>query len=94
MHPQITSLQPEAPGREAGMRPGDVVMAAAGERDVTNKRLIEVIKAHEGKTITIEIKRDGQILQVPVTPRQHRRHGHDRCAVERLRSAHHRARSI
>jgi regulator of sigma E protease len=70
MHPQITSLQRDAPGHEAGLRPGDVFMAAAGERDISNKRLIEVIKANEGKTITLEIKRDGQILQVPVTPRR------------------------
>lgn len=70
MHPQITSLQPEAPGYEAGLRPGDVVIAAAGERDITNKRLIEIIKANEGKTITIEIKRNGQTQQVPVTPRK------------------------
>ena len=70
MHPQITSLQREAPAYEAGLRPGDVVMAAAGERDITNKRLIEVIKAHEGQTINLEIKRNGNILTVPVTPRK------------------------
>jgi hypothetical protein len=45
-------------------------MAAAGERDITNKRLIEVIKAHEGQTINLEIKRGGNILTVPVTPRK------------------------
>ena len=69
MHPQIKSLQPESPALQAGLRPGDVIVAAEGERDVTNKRLIEIIRAHEGKPITIEIKRAAQILQVPVTPR-------------------------
>jgi regulator of sigma E protease len=70
MHPQITSLQHDAPGYEAGLRPGDVVMAAAGERDVVNKRLIELIKANEGQPITLEIKRNGAIQQVTVTPRR------------------------
>jgi regulator of sigma E protease len=70
MHPQIKSLQPEAPGYEAGLRPGDVVIGAAGERDITSKRLVEIIKANEGKTITFDIKRNGQMLQVPVTPRR------------------------
>ncbi len=70
MHPEITSLQPDAPGAEAGLRPRDVVMAAAGERDVSNKRLIELIKANEGKTITLEIKRADAIQQVAVTPRR------------------------
>ena len=35
MHPQITSLQQGAPGTKPDCSPGDVVMAAAGERDVT-----------------------------------------------------------
>jgi regulator of sigma E protease len=70
MHPEITSLQHDAPGYEAGLRPRDVVMAAAGERDVSNRRLIELIKNSEGKPITLEIKRGGEIKQVPVTPRR------------------------
>jgi regulator of sigma E protease len=70
MHPQVASLQPDAPGYEAGLRPGDVVLAAAGKRDVNRTTLVELIKAHEGKPITLEIKRDGQTLQVPVTPRK------------------------
>jgi regulator of sigma E protease len=70
MHPQVTSLQPGKPGDEAGMHPGDVAMSAAGERDVNYTRLIEVIKAHENQTITIEVKRDGQLLPIRVTPRK------------------------
>jgi regulator of sigma E protease len=70
MHPQITSLQHEAPGYEAGLRPGDVVMAAGGEQGVTHKRLVELIKASEGKPLPLEIKRNGAIQQVLVTPRK------------------------
>lgn len=69
LHPQIKSLQDDSPAAQAGLRPGDVVLAAEGERDVTNKRLLEIIKANEGKSITIDIKRDSQVFQVPVTPR-------------------------
>jgi regulator of sigma E protease len=70
MHPQITALEKGAPGQEAGLQQGDVVLAAAGERDISNKRLIELIKAHEGRPLTFEIKRGGQVQQVTVTPRQ------------------------
>ena len=67
---QVTSLQPGKPGDEAGMHTGDVVMSADGERDVNYTRLIEVIKAHEDQPITIEVKRDGQLLPIRVTPRK------------------------
>jgi len=70
LHPQITSLQHATPGYEAGLRAGDVVLEAAGERDVNMDRLIEIIRANEGKTISLEIKRDGQVQQVSVTPRR------------------------
>ena len=70
MHPQITTLQHEAPGYEAGLRPGDVVLAAEGNKDISRPALTDLIKSHEGKTITLDIKRDEQVLRVPVTPRR------------------------
>jgi regulator of sigma E protease len=70
MHPQITSLQHGAPGYEAGLRPGDLVMTAAGERDVTQKRLVELIKASEGKPLPLVIKRNGVEQEISVTPRR------------------------
>jgi len=69
LHPQIKSLRPQSPAVHADLRPGDVVLAADGERDVTNTRLIEIIRASEGRAITLEIKRDAQILPVSVSPR-------------------------
>jgi regulator of sigma E protease len=70
MHPEISSLQHDAPGYEAGLRPGDVVMAAGGERNILHKRLIEMIKSNEGKPLPLEIKRNGTIQQITVTPRR------------------------
>ncbi|MEP6917084.1 MAG: RIP metalloprotease RseP [Acidobacteriota bacterium] len=70
MHPQITGLEKGAPAQEAGLQVGDAVVAADGERDVSNVRLIELIKAHEGKPLPLEIKRGGQEQQLTVTPRK------------------------
>jgi regulator of sigma E protease len=70
MHPQITSLQHGSPGYEAGLRPGDLVMSAAGERDVSQKRLVELIKASEGKPLPLVIRRNGVEQQITVTPRR------------------------
>jgi regulator of sigma E protease len=70
MHPQVSSVQPSSPAHEAGLRPGDVVLAVAGESGISRERLVEVIKANEGKPIVLQIKRNDMIQDVPVTPRQ------------------------
>jgi regulator of sigma E protease len=70
MRPVIASIEAGSPAAEAGLKPGDVVMAAAGDRYVNYPRLIEMIKAREGKPLALEIKRDGAIQQVAVTPRK------------------------
>ena len=69
MHPQIIGLEKTAPAQEAGLQTGDIVMAAAGERNVSRDRLVEIIKANEGKPITLELRRNGTPLEVTVTPR-------------------------
>jgi regulator of sigma E protease len=70
MHPQVSSVQPNSPAHEAGLRPGDVVLAVAGESGITRERLVEVIKANEGKPIILQIKRNNVVQDVSVTPRQ------------------------
>jgi len=70
VHPQVSSLQHDAPGYEAGMRPGDVVMAAGGEAGITRDRLVELIKAHEGKPLVLDIKRNDATEKITVTPRR------------------------
>ena len=70
MHPEVVAVEKGTPADEAGLHPGDVVIAAGGERDVSNTRLIELIKANEGKPLPLEIKRNGQISQMIVTPRK------------------------
>ncbi len=70
MHPEVVAVEKGTPADEAGLHPRDVVVAAGGERDVSNTRLIELIKANEGKPLPLEIKRNGQISQMIVTPRK------------------------
>jgi regulator of sigma E protease len=70
MHPEVTAVERGTPADEAGLQPGDVILAAGGEREISNTRLIELIRANEGKPLTLEIKRDGKTQQLTVTPRK------------------------
>ena len=74
MEPQITVLTSGEPAIEAGLKPGDIVLAAAGERGVSYERMVEIIRAHDGKMLPLEIRRDGQVLQITVTPRKSGEH--------------------
>ena len=72
MHPEIVAVEAGEPAEQAGLRPGDVIMASAGERDVSYERFVELIRSHEGTPLPIEVKRNGQIVQLTATPRKTR----------------------
>jgi regulator of sigma E protease len=70
LHPQITGLSPGEPAEAAGIRPGDVILGAGGETNVTYPRLIEHIKANAGRPLVLDIRRDGAMVAVTVTPHE------------------------
>ncbi len=72
MHPEIIALEAGEPAEQSGLKPGDVVMAAGGERGVSYERLVELIRSHEGKPLPIEVKRHDQVVQLTATPRKTR----------------------
>ena len=65
-------------GVEGGLRAGDAVLAAAGESKISRERLIELIQAHEGRPLTLDVQRGDERLVLTVVPRRHRRAGADR----------------
>jgi regulator of sigma E protease len=69
VRPAILAVRPNEPAQEAGLRAGDVILAAAGEKGVSRERLIELIKAQEGRPLVLERLRDGQTQSITVTPR-------------------------
>ena len=68
MHPEIIDTNQGEPAHQAGLKAGDVIMGANGERHVSRDRVIELIRAHEGKPLTLEVQRDGQSTSITVTP--------------------------
>lgn len=69
LNPQVTYVNPGEPAEAAGLRKGDVILAAAGERNVGQERLVEILKAHQDLSVPLTIRRDGEVRQVEVTPK-------------------------
>jgi regulator of sigma E protease len=70
VHPEVLAVEPGKPAAEAGLQKGDVVLVADTEKDVTRDRLVSLIKAHEGRPLSLQIKRGDSIKALPVTPRK------------------------
>lgn len=70
MHPQIVAVTHDSAAAESGLQSGDVVLGAAGEAGVSRERLVEIIKAHEGQAMVLDIRRGGSPVQLTVTPRK------------------------
>ena len=68
--PVIRDFSPGSPAEQAGLQPGDRVLAAGGEEKVSRERLVELIKANEGKPLTWQIQRGDAVQTVVVTPRK------------------------
>ena len=66
--PEIVLVAPGEPAERAGLQKGDVILAINGEAGPSRDRVIEVIRAHEGRPITLRVMRGTQQLDVAVTP--------------------------
>jgi regulator of sigma E protease len=69
LHPEIATVTPGQPAAEAGLRPGDAILAADGVENIQYAPLIALIRANEGKPLTFKIRRGDAIQAVQVTPR-------------------------
>lgn len=59
---------PAAPGNQAGMEPGDVVVAVDGQEVDSWLVLTEIIRDHPGETLSLTINRDGTSRDLRITP--------------------------
>ena len=70
LRPEIATVNPGEPAAQAGLQPGDVVLAAGGVRNIAYQPLLDMIKAHDGTPLPFEVKRGEQVLQITITPRK------------------------
>lgn len=59
---------PLAPAAEGGVLPGDEIIAFAGQEVTSWDEVREAIRAHGGDTVTMTVLRDGQRVDLQVTP--------------------------
>jgi regulator of sigma E protease len=69
IRPEVESVDPGKPAAEAGLQPGDVIVAAGGQRGISWPDLITVIRGTEGRPILLEIERHGEVRTITLTPR-------------------------
>ncbi len=65
----VLSVEPNTSAQEAGVLPGDRIEELAGIRLYSREHLIEVVMAHRDQTLPVKVLRQGQIVDLTVTPR-------------------------
>ncbi|HYT66050.1 MAG TPA: RIP metalloprotease RseP [Vicinamibacterales bacterium] len=69
IHPEVDEVSSGQPAAEAGLRKGDVILAADNEQNISYERLIETIRGGAGKTLQLQVRRGDTIQTIPVSPR-------------------------
>lgn len=69
VHPQIVAVSKGQPAEEAGLKEGDVILAADGQQDISYENFLAAIKSHGQQPLRLVVKRDGQPREMVVQPR-------------------------
>lgn len=69
LRPQIIKVLSSSPAEKAGFRSGDEIRTINGRPVADNKDFIAQIEKQPGKSVVVEVARDGQPLSVTVIPR-------------------------
>jgi regulator of sigma E protease len=67
--PVIEKVQPNTPAAAAGLRNGDVILTLNGQPIFHWAALSEFIEAHGEQPITLQVRRDGNIVEARVEPK-------------------------
>jgi regulator of sigma E protease len=70
LRPQVKEVIPGEAAQESGLRAGDIVLGVNGEKRISQPRVIELIRANEGKPLAFEILREGQPQTLTIIPRE------------------------
>ena len=65
----ITGVSSDSPAAQAGLQPGDAILALDGESIRTVQQMLDYVQSHAGQSINLTVRRAGQRFNVTLTPR-------------------------
>jgi regulator of sigma E protease len=65
----IMGIAPDSPAENAGLQPGDIVLGFNGESMTSREALQSITRNHLDEAVTLTILRDGETLDLQLTPR-------------------------
>lgn len=70
MPPLVLEVQPKSAALEAGLKPGDLIVALDGTPVVSFNQMPSMVEAKAGAPLRLTVRRDGQDFEVELTPRR------------------------
>lgn len=68
LNPDVEAMVPGSPADTAGIQIGDHISRVNGQEISTRTELFDAVAKSKGQALTLEIKRDGQVKTLSVTP--------------------------
>ncbi|HSB07284.1 MAG TPA: RIP metalloprotease RseP [Thermodesulfobacteriota bacterium] len=65
---KIGELSPGLPAEAAGLKKGDLILSIDGQKVTRWDDLSRIIRASHGKKLTLQVRRNGESLEIGVTP--------------------------
>lgn len=66
----VREVEPNTPAAEAGLQPGDRILAVSGQPVKSAEQVTQFIRDHKGQPITLTVDRDGRKVDITATARK------------------------
>ncbi len=67
--PVIDKVVPDSPADQAGLQPGDKIVAVAGKPIKDWRELVEIVRQHPGEPLEMTVERGGAHILLQITPK-------------------------